>query len=95
MSNHAQALMISTQVHSMFGYALMLAGLTRMIEICYYVPKYTQEGSFGDEMDSSSEHTLGDGYPGVPSSGKNVSGKVFRHLPPYVSPSFVESVLLG
>lgn len=36
MSNHAQAMMLSTKVHSMFGYTLMLAGLARIIEICFF-----------------------------------------------------------
>ncbi|EKM81790.1 hypothetical protein AGABI1DRAFT_36578 [Agaricus bisporus var. burnettii JB137-S8] len=38
MSDHAQALAISSKVHSMFGRTLMLAGLTRIIEICYFSP---------------------------------------------------------
>lgn len=33
MSEHAQHLMFSTKVHAFFGYALMFAGLTRIIEI--------------------------------------------------------------
>lgn len=33
MSSHAQHLMISTAVHTVFGYTLMAAGLTRIIEI--------------------------------------------------------------
>lgn len=35
MSAHPQSLMISTMVHSLFGYTLMAAGFTRMIEIAF------------------------------------------------------------
>ncbi|KAJ5641514.1 Protein YTP1 [Penicillium lividum] len=35
MSAHAQHLMISTMIHSVFGYTLMAAGLTRIIEISF------------------------------------------------------------
>ncbi|KAJ5126298.1 Protein YTP1 [Penicillium atrosanguineum] len=35
MSAHAQSLMISTMIHSIFGYTLMAAGLTRIIEISF------------------------------------------------------------
>ncbi|CRG88587.1 Protein YTP1 [Talaromyces islandicus] len=35
MSAHPQELMLSTMVHSMFGYTLMAAGLTRIIEISF------------------------------------------------------------
>lgn len=35
MSAHAQSLMISTMIHSVFGYTLMAAGLTRVIEISF------------------------------------------------------------
>lgn len=33
MSAHPQQLMLSTMAHSVFGYTLMAAGLTRIIEI--------------------------------------------------------------
>ncbi|CAI7589797.1 unnamed protein product [Penicillium pancosmium] len=35
MSAHPQSLMISTMIHSIFGYTLMAAGLTRIIEISF------------------------------------------------------------
>ncbi|KAJ6010454.1 Protein YTP1 [Penicillium sp. IBT 35674x] len=35
MSAHAQSLMISTMIHTVFGYTLMAAGLTRIIEISF------------------------------------------------------------
>jgi len=78
MSEHDQALMISTKVHATFGHTLMLAGLTRIIEICFIVPRYTPEGA-GD--DANSEHTLADSSN---SSSANTAQavKTFRHLPP-------------
>lgn len=35
MSAHTQSLMISTKIHAMFGYALMAAGVCRIIEVCF------------------------------------------------------------
>ena len=35
MSAHPQSLMISTMIHSIFGYTLMAAGITRIIEISF------------------------------------------------------------
>lgn len=35
MSAHPQTLMLSTMVHTVFGYTLMAAGLTRMVEISF------------------------------------------------------------
>jgi hypothetical protein len=35
MSAHSQTLMISTMIHSIFGYTLMAAGFTRIIEIAF------------------------------------------------------------
>lgn len=35
MSGHAQALMLSTMVHGLFGYALMAAGVARVVEVCF------------------------------------------------------------
>ncbi|EDR13954.1 uncharacterized protein LACBIDRAFT_152078, partial [Laccaria bicolor S238N-H82] len=38
MSDHVQALMISTKVHAMCGYTLMVAGLARIVEVCFFIP---------------------------------------------------------
>ncbi|KAJ9116654.1 hypothetical protein QFC20_000587 [Naganishia adeliensis] len=35
MSAHEQSLMISTKIHALFGYALMAAGVVRIIEVCF------------------------------------------------------------
>ncbi|KAJ3914852.1 hypothetical protein F5877DRAFT_49692 [Lentinula edodes] len=78
MSEHAQALMISTRVHALFGYTLGLAGVTRIIEICFFVPTFANSGVGGSAFvpdDSNSDHTLADA---------SLTGKVFRHLPPFL-----------
>ncbi|TFY82125.1 hypothetical protein EWM64_g1890 [Hericium alpestre] len=81
MSNHSQALMISTKVHSLFGYTLMLAGVTRIIEVCFVMPKFAPPGTIENGDDNQSEHTLADG------SGRDETpskGRAFRHLPPFL-----------
>ncbi|TCD67381.1 hypothetical protein EIP91_012416 [Steccherinum ochraceum] len=80
MSEHAQALMISTKVHSTFGYTLMLAGLARIIEVCFIVPKFTPESAPVAD-DNNSEHTLADASSNVNSAH---AVKTFRHLPPFL-----------
>jgi len=79
MSDHSQALMLSTKVHALFGYTLMLAGLTRMIEACFVAPSYAPAAGDGMEDDRSSDHTLADSSTAAP------KGRAFRHLPPFVS----------
>jgi hypothetical protein len=78
MSDHAQALKLSTKVHAMFGYTLMLAGLTRLLEVCFIAPSHTPVDGVEDDR---SDHTLaeGTGPEGV------AKGRAFRHLPPFVS----------
>lgn len=47
MSAHPQHLMVSTMVHTMFGYTLMAAGLTRIIEISFILrdkPTLSEDG---------------------------------------------------
>ncbi|KAG6872908.1 hypothetical protein C0995_005314 [Termitomyces sp. Mi166 len=88
MSDHAQALMISTKVHATFGYTLMLAGFTRIIEVCFFVPKYSPEV----DDDSTSDHTLAERSPRLPpttdvsssESAKAAASRSFRHLPPFL-----------
>ncbi|KAI0761773.1 hypothetical protein BD413DRAFT_485346 [Trametes elegans] len=80
MSDHAQALMLSTKVHAVFGYTLMSAGLARIIEVCFVAPKYTQDVV---ESDSHSEHTLDGNREDVAAPSPNPS-RAFRHLPPFL-----------
>ncbi|KPI42466.1 Protein YTP1 [Cyphellophora attinorum] len=51
MSAHPQELELSTMVHRMFGYTLMAAGATRIIEICF-----TLKDSRGGSEPSSWQH---------------------------------------
>ncbi|KDR80788.1 hypothetical protein GALMADRAFT_135897 [Galerina marginata CBS 339.88] len=82
MSEHAQALMISTRVHAMFGHTLMLAGVTRIIEVCYFVPAFGPDGS---DDDSHSEHTLADGTsPRNFLTTKAIAARSFRYLTPFL-----------
>ncbi|KAJ6581026.1 hypothetical protein B0H19DRAFT_491139 [Mycena capillaripes] len=93
MSEHEQHLMISTKVHAMFGYTVMLAGLTRIIEVCFF-PAPSKAPDVDD--DNNSDHTLAEPSPRFPSSsryvpadasadsGKIAASKAFRHLPAFL-----------
>ncbi|KAJ3551229.1 hypothetical protein NM688_g4825 [Phlebia brevispora] len=80
-SNHAQALMISTNVHAMVGYTLMMAGVTRIIEVCFIAPKYTPLPETAVADDNRSEHTLTDN---TSNASAWQTSKAFRHLPPFL-----------
>lgn len=69
---------ISLQVHAMFGRTLILAGLTRIIEVCYFVPSYTAV------QDYASENTLADGGS---KNLKYAAARSWGHLTPFVSVS--------
>uniref|UniRef100_V5F2Q8 YTP1 n=2 Tax=Kalmanozyma brasiliensis (strain GHG001) TaxID=1365824 RepID=V5F2Q8_KALBG len=76
MSAHSQELMISTMVHSLFGYALMGAGIARMIEVCF-VLQDRPTGSTAESPDAavaSNEAVNGSWYP----------IRAFQYLPPYL-----------
>lgn len=75
--------MISTQVHAAFGNVLMLAGLTRIIEVCFIVPSFDKEIQ-GGGSDHSSERTLGPSSP-ISENPRLAAVQAFRHLPPFVS----------
>jgi hypothetical protein len=82
MSEHSQALMISTKVHAMFGHTLMLAGFTRILEVCFFVPSYTSEIS---NDDNTSEHTLAEGVNARTAlTGKAAAARSFRYLTPFL-----------
>lgn len=52
MSGHPQSLALSTHVHAVFGYTLMAAGLTRIIEISFVLKdKNTLVGPDGGDVD--------------------------------------------
>lgn len=56
----------------------MLAGVARIIEVSFIVPKFTPESASSD--DNNSEHTLAD----ASNSTSAHAVKTFRHLPPFV-----------
>jgi hypothetical protein len=72
--------MLSTKVHAVFGYTLMLAGLTRLVEVCFVAPSYSPADGVEDDR---SDHTLADGTGSESASASK--GRAFRHLPPFVS----------
>lgn len=83
----------------MFGYTVMLAGLTRIMEVCFFSAptKSLADGPGGDD-DNNSDHTLAEPSPRYPptsryvppdtsaDSGKDAAAKAFRHLPAFVRP---------
>jgi hypothetical protein len=80
----------------MFGYTLMMAGVTRIVEICFFAsesPKISASPAttvFAAEDDNNSEHTLAEPpvTPTAPTmpreSGKEKATRAWRHLPPFV-----------
>ena len=86
MFQHVQELMISTKVHIAFGYTLILAGVTRIIEICF-LP--TKSASAVPDGDGHSEQIFAHAGSGSEASGNSDGEKIsapeaFRHLPPFV-----------
>ena len=64
----------------------MLAGLTRLIEVCFIVPSYVPMDGVEDD---ESDHTLADGA-GPEAFSK---GRAFRHMPPFVSTTILDLCL--
>ncbi|CAG8470512.1 13603_t:CDS:2 [Funneliformis caledonium] len=70
MSTHAQMLEVSTLVHSVFGYALMGAGLIRIIEVCFFtkndesikiiqqLPPFVRKNNGEPKYDKLSNHPI-------------------------------------
>ncbi|KAF7289484.1 hypothetical protein HMN09_01342400 [Mycena chlorophos] len=89
MSEHEQHLMISTKVHAMFGYTLMLAGLARIIEVICFPGTSKAEIVYDDNV---SDHTLAEPSPRFPSAARYAladdsraaASRAFRHLPPFL-----------
>jgi len=68
----------------MFGYTLMLAGLTRIIDICFVTT--TSSTELLNDNDNESEHTLTSGInPHGEARSKAKAARAFRHLPSFVS----------
>ncbi|KDN44529.1 hypothetical protein K437DRAFT_224894 [Tilletiaria anomala UBC 951] len=84
MSGHAQELMLSTMVHSLFGYALMAAGATRIIEVCFVIdgkPTGEVPSPRSSSISTSSPHDATDTRHG---SSTWYPIKPFQYLPPYL-----------
>lgn len=60
----------------------MLAGLTRIVEVCFIVPSFDRESPAVDS-DRHSDRTLGPSNP--PENPRLYAVQAFRHLPPFVS----------
>ena len=70
------------QVHAIFGYTLILAGVTRMIEVCFLPFATLAPGSLED---NDSEHTLAASQaPHSTLRTRSMGTRAFRHLPPFV-----------
>ncbi|KAI5122818.1 hypothetical protein M0805_000160 [Coniferiporia weirii] len=82
MSEHAQALMLSTKVHAAFGNVLMLAGLARIIEVCFVAPSLDKDVTASDS-DRHSERTLSPSGP-ASENPRLALVQAFRHLPPFL-----------
>ena len=89
MSNHAQALELSTKVHTFFGYTLILAGITRIIEVCFVAPRFEKDSiPSSSDSDRHSERTLALSGSVLGSENQLLSiAHAFRHFPPFVSGS--------
>ncbi|GAA5991777.1 hypothetical protein JCM5350_005421 [Sporobolomyces pararoseus] len=75
MANHGQHLEFSTTVHKAFGYSLVAAGLTRLIEICFVL---------NDEPTPSLSSPVPNSTSTSTSNSTIVAPKAFQHLPPYL-----------
>ena len=74
--------MSASQVHGMFGKTLMLAALTRIVEVCYFVPSYSDPVTAAD----TSEDVFPDGTPLSTTLSPRSGAEAWQHLPPFVSP---------
>jgi hypothetical protein len=70
--------MFSTMVHTVFGYTLAVAGITRIIEVCFIAHKDTTPSPWGDDADETVPR-------GTPTSSGVSPLRAFRYLPPFVS----------
>lgn len=64
----------------------MLAGLARLVEVCFVVPKFLPLGTIEGVEDDQSEHTLADSTTHTTREDNTPKGVAFRHLPPFVRP---------
>ncbi|KII86016.1 hypothetical protein PLICRDRAFT_44469 [Plicaturopsis crispa FD-325 SS-3] len=85
MTQHAQALMLSTKVHSMFGNTLMAAGFSHIIEVCFVAPKHSADPEeHNRSMDGDSDHTLADASLTGNNADSARGWRTYRYLPPFL-----------
>lgn len=96
VSEHAQHLELATKVHEMFGKSLMLAGLARLIEVCYFAPRFKPPPAPEPlEDDASSEHTLAESHTSIATkivndneddekASRQAAAESWKHLPPFL-----------
>lgn len=78
----------------MFGYSLMLAGLARIIEICFITLPPSPRAVPPPMNDDDSEHTLAPPPPEeIHVTRKANASQAFRHLPPFVSSILIQQSL--
>jgi hypothetical protein len=71
MSGHEQATHLSTNVHSIFGYTLMLAGICRIIEICFVLK---------EQHTPPPDSTM----PAIPEQTREPEMKAWQHTTPFL-----------
>ncbi|PWN42333.1 hypothetical protein IE81DRAFT_280799, partial [Ceraceosorus guamensis] len=76
MSGHAQALMLSTMVHALFGWTLMAAGLARIIEVCFVLRDLPSGG------EQEQQQLIALGHPPGQSGWFEI--KAWQYLPIYL-----------
>ena len=65
-------------VHTMFGYTLAVAGITRIIEVCFIAHKDTTPSPWGNDANDMAPRE-------TPTSNGILPLRAFRYLPPFVS----------
>ncbi|KAF9646362.1 hypothetical protein BDM02DRAFT_3271035 [Thelephora ganbajun] len=71
-----QVLMFSTMVHTAFGYTLAVAGVTRIIEVCFIAHKDTTLSPWEDGISDTAPVE-------TPTNGGISPLRAFRYLPPF------------
>lgn len=77
----------------MFGRTLVLAGISRIVEVCYFVPRFKPlPPSEAVTDDAASEHTLAESCMSTlgkedeqdEKANKRAASEAWRHMPPFV-----------
>ncbi|KIM44448.1 hypothetical protein M413DRAFT_442429 [Hebeloma cylindrosporum] len=80
--NVLPGVIIFLTVHAVFGHTLMLAGFTRILEVCFFSPSYASEAPADD---NTSEHTVAEGIHSRSAlTGKAAAARSFSYLTPFL-----------